>query len=70
MSDPEAISYQIQRCHSDGERRLTCGFSKPCNLHSLLVPAVQLGFGGFLAVDLAVKMAVEALVENGDKEQT
>jgi hypothetical protein len=64
MSDPEAVSYRIWRCHSDGERRLTCGLSNPCNLHNLLVPTVQLGFGGHLAVDLAVKMAVEVPVEN------
>jgi len=69
MSDPEAILYQIQRCYNDGERCLTCGFSNPCNLRSLLVPAVQLGFGGYLAVDLAVKMAVEVPVENGGRNK-
>jgi hypothetical protein len=69
MSESGAISYRIQRCCSDGERRLTCGFSNPCNLRSLLVPAVQLGFGGYLAVDLAVKMAVEVPVENGGRNK-
>lgn len=65
MSESGVVSYRIQRCRSDGKWYLNCDFSNTCNLRGLLVPAVQLGFDGYLAV----KMAVEVPVENGGRNK-